>query len=109
MKVLLDHNIPLIVGDLLQGIEVVCAKDLGWDRLKNGDILRAAERSNFTIMVTADQSIFYQQNNLLRRIALVVLSTNYCPAIESNIDLIHAAISRALPGGYELVPIPPGH
>ncbi len=79
---------------------------MGWDLLKNGDLLKASEQENFAVMVSADQSIFYQQNNLLRNVSLVVVSTNYRRSLERNAGAILAAIERVYPGSFEFVTIP---
>jgi hypothetical protein len=52
---------------------VETAAQRGWDKLKNGELLEAAEEAGFAVLVTPDKNIRYQQNLLLRRIALVVL------------------------------------
>jgi hypothetical protein len=72
LKVLLDHNVPVQLSRLLTGHDVFTTREMLWDLLENGDLLKAAEEAAFSIMVSCDQSIFYQQNNDIRRIALVV-------------------------------------
>jgi hypothetical protein len=76
-----------------------------WELLRNGDLLKAAEEERFHVMVTADQSIFYQQNNRLRQIVLVVVSTNHLPSLERDMEPVRAAVGRALPGTFAYVPI----
>jgi hypothetical protein len=105
LKVLLDHNLPVQLANFIKGHEIFSARAMAWDALKNGDLLKAAENSNFDLLVTADKGIFHQQNNRLRRIALVVLGTNYRPSLERNIEPIQAAIDQASPGSFESVPI----
>jgi hypothetical protein len=107
LKVLLDHNIPVQIGPLLPTHEVISARAMLWDTLRNGDLLKAAEQEGFAVMVTADQSMFYQQNNRLRKIALVVLSTNDRTWLEPSMQPIRAAVRRAAPGSFERVQIPP--
>jgi hypothetical protein len=77
-----------------------------WDELKNGLLLQAAEEQNFDVLITADQNIYYQQNNSKRAIALVVLSTNDWTRLAKHIDLIAAAILRSKRGSFELVRLP---
>lgn len=36
------------------------AKEKGWQELKNGDLLTAAERDGFQVMVTGDKNLAYQ-------------------------------------------------
>jgi len=49
--------------------DVRTAEEPGWARLVNGDLLRAAEDAGFGVMVTADQSLEYQQNLNGRKLA----------------------------------------
>ena len=52
------------------------AAQLGWQELKNGILLSHAEKHDFDVMVTCDQSMQHHENLSGRRIALVVLETN---------------------------------
>ncbi|HQX50372.1 MAG TPA: hypothetical protein PLY87_15145 [Planctomycetaceae bacterium] len=49
------------------------AFEQGWGSLANGELLDAAERAGFELLVTTDQNLQYQQNLTARRIAIVVL------------------------------------
>jgi alkanesulfonate monooxygenase SsuD/methylene tetrahydromethanopterin reductase-like flavin-dependent oxidoreductase (luciferase family) len=101
--VLLDHNLSEHLPPSLTPHEVITAKQLGWAELRNGDLLRAAERAGFDAMFTADQNIWYQQNNEKRKIALVVVNTNRLAIITSHIAAIKDALSRAASGSYEFL------
>ncbi|MGH9560185.1 MAG: hypothetical protein ACRD3S_01920, partial [Terracidiphilus sp.] len=48
----------------------------GWDRLVNGELLKAAERGGFDVLLTTDNSLAYQQNLKGSKIAIVVISRN---------------------------------
>jgi hypothetical protein len=74
MLILFDHVTPRGIARFLEGHSVTTAKDRGWDRLSNGDLLAAAERAGFDLLLTADKNMRYQQNLQGRRIAIVVLS-----------------------------------
>ncbi len=106
MRVLFDHGTPAPLIPFLEGHTVTKAKDRGWDRLSNGDLLTAAEEAGFDVLVTADKNIRYQQNLEGRRIALVVLSTPQWPVVKLHIDKIVAAVTAATPGSYFEVEIP---
>jgi hypothetical protein len=58
------------------------------------------------VPITADQSIFHQQNNATRVIALIQLSTPSWKRVRSAHALILAAVERATPGSFERVEIP---
>ena len=78
---------------------------MAWATLENGRLLRAAEEAGFDVLVTADKNIYYQQNNATRRIALVVLSDNYWPAVDASCSSIQSAVSNSTPGGYTEVQV----
>jgi hypothetical protein len=71
--------------------------------LTNGDLLKAANEAGFSLLVTADQNIVYQQNMKARPIGLVVLSTNHWPTLREAADRILQAIDRLGPAGYAYV------
>jgi hypothetical protein len=106
MLILFDHGVPAPLVPYLVDHTVVKAKDRGWDRLSNGDLLAEAERAGFEVFLTADKNIRYQQNLAGRRIAVVVLSTPQWPLVRSHVEKIAAAINAATPGSYAEVQIP---
>ena len=103
MRILFDKNVPYPLRRYLANHDVRTAEELGWARLVNGDLLRAAEDAGFGVMVTADQSLEYQQNLKGRKLALVVLSTNHIGVLEKNPEKLVAAVDAAREGGYEFV------
>jgi hypothetical protein len=62
MLILFDHSTPAPLRTYLKEHAVTEARDRGWDRLSNGDLLDAAEAAGFEVLVTADKNIRYQQN-----------------------------------------------
>jgi hypothetical protein len=83
--------------------EVRTAAELGWDRLINGELLNTAESQGFAVMITAYQSLEYQQNLKGRKLALVVLSTNRIGVLEKHPEKLVAAVDAVEQGGYEFV------
>ncbi len=81
MRVHFDQGTPAPLRKLLPGHEVATAYERGWSTLKNGELLAAAERDGFEVLVTTDSNLKYQQNLASRTIALVVLSTTSWPRI----------------------------
>jgi hypothetical protein len=104
MLILFDHVTPQGVARILSGHRVEKAKDRGWDRLSNGDLLDAAEQAGFDVLITADKNMRYQQNLKGRRIALVVLRTPQWPVVRLHLQEIAAAVNVAMPGTYVEVP-----
>lgn len=68
--------------------------------MKNGELLRTAEREGFEVLVTTDQNLKHQQNLKGRRIAIVVLTTTSWPKIERQVDQVVVAVDSAKPGDY---------
>ena len=106
MKILFDQGVPVPLRSRLVGHEIFTAYELAWSTLKNGDLLSAAEKAGFELLLTTDQKLKYQQNLVGRRISIVVLLSTSWPRIEKPVDAIEAAISQASPGSYEEVAIP---
>jgi len=80
VKVLLDENSDHRLRKHLGPHDIVTASFRGWDGLKNGELLKAAEDDGFEVLVTGDQTLSYEQNLTRRRLAVVVL-----PSVEWRI------------------------
>jgi hypothetical protein len=106
MLILFDHGTPRGIARFLPGHTVTRARQRGWDRLSNGDLLAEAERAGFDVFLTADKNIRYQQNLAGRRIAVVVLNTPQWPLVRLHTTEIAAAVNAATPGSYVEVQIP---
>ena len=106
MLILFDHGAPAPLRSFLRNHTVKKTKDLGWDTLSNGELLRAAEETAFEIFLTTDKNIRYQQNLADRTIAIVVLSNSRWPVVRQYVDRVAAAITAAKPGTYTEVEIP---
>lgn len=62
MRVLFDQPTPVPLRAFLQGHAVTTAAHQGWGRLKNGELLSAAEAAGFDMLVTTDKNMRYQEN-----------------------------------------------
>ncbi len=105
MRILFDHSTPAPLGRFLPGHAVTKAKERGWDKLTNGDLLAVAEGDGFDILLTADKNMRYQQNLTGRRIALVVSGTPQWPLVQLQIEKILTAVNAATPGSYAEIEI----
>jgi len=99
MRILFDQGTPLPLKEHLLGHEVQTAFRLGWSKLKNGELLAAAERS-FDLFITTDQQIRYQQNLTGRRLAVLVLLSSSWPRIKLCIPQIQIAVDTIKVGEY---------
>lgn len=106
MLVLFDNGTPRGIARSLHRHTVTETRELGWDKLRNGDLLDAAETAEFDVLLTTDKNIRYQQNLTRRRIAIVVLGKGRWRLIVPVLAQIIEAITEATPGGYTEVNIP---
>ena len=86
--------------------EVTTAYEQDWSSLKNGELLDAAEKQGFEVLVTTDLNLKYQQNLKSRRIAILVLSTPSWPRIQRAITAVVGAVDATSEGSYTEVEIP---
>jgi len=100
LKILFDQGVPVPLRHALQGHEVLTAYEMGWDTLKNGDLLRSAESRNFDALVTTDQNLRYQQNLDARRMAIVVLLSTSWPRIRFKTHEIASCINEIKQGTF---------
>lgn len=75
MRVLLDNNVNQRFARLIDGHEVIHARQMRWGSLQNGRLIAAAEEGGFDVLVTADKNMRYEQNLAGRRITVVVLNS----------------------------------
>ena len=105
MKILFDQGTPVPLRRYLHPRPVDTAAEMGWAELANGDLLAAAEQAGFSILITTDQNLRYQQNPAQRSIGIVVLMSTSWPRIRQMIQEVVVAIDGLPPGGYAEVGI----
>ncbi len=106
MRILFDQGTPAPLIPFLEGHTVTQAKDLGWDRLVNGELLKAAEEAGFDVLLTTDKNITTQQNLKARVIAIVVLGNSQWRIVQRHVRKISASVNAATAGSYSEVSIP---
>ena len=105
MRTLFEHGTPTPLQTFLKGHAVKKAKDLGWDTLSNGELLKAAEEATFEVLLTTDKNIRFQQNLTKHAIAIIVLG-NSRPLVRRHVERVVAAVNTAKPGNYLEVETP---
>ena len=95
MRILFDNGTPRGVANALLGHVVEEARLHGWDTLRNGELLDAAETAGFELLLTTDRNIRYQQNLTGRTIAIVVRAGGRWRLIKSRLSAIAAAVAAA--------------
>ena len=106
MRILFDQGTPVPLRQLLIGHEVATAYERGWSTLRNGALLDSAEQEGFSVFVTTDKNLKYQQNLQSRRIAIVVLTTTSWLRIQRAADAVIAAVGNATIGSYIEIEVP---
>ena len=106
MRVLFDNGVPRGVAHGLPDHTVEECRSHGWDTLRNGELLDAAEAAGFDVLLTTDRNIRYQQNLTHRTIAIVVLDKGRWRLIRNRLPEIAAAVASATPGSVVEVQIP---
>jgi len=98
MRVLFDQATPVPIRPFLTGHAVSTAAQEGWDRLRNGELLDAAEAAGFEVLITTDKNMRYQQNLAGGKIAIIVLGKQQWPEVRPHVQLVVAAVNGAKPG-----------
>ena len=105
MRILFDHDTPRPLRRYLTEHTVDTTNEKGWAELRNGNLLDNAEREGYQVMITADQSMRFQQNIAHRQMGVIVLLSNRWPDVQMRIEDIRAAIERVRPGELREVSI----
>jgi len=100
MRVLLDNNIDHRFLRLFPMHDVAHVQKIGWDRLTNGELISTAERAGYSVLITADKNLQYQQSLKHRKISIVILNPHYADFLGTAplVPQILAALD-ALPEG----------
>ena len=100
MRILLDEQLPRQLAPYLVGHDVRTVQQESWAGFKNGALLTQAEDAGFSVFVTGDQNLEFQQNISNRRLGVVVLCAR-SNALEDLLPLVPAgfsAIATVRPG-----------
>jgi glutamate racemase len=105
VRVLFDQGTPAPLRRALTNHSVETAFELGWSKLRNGELIAAAEQAGFEVFVTTDKNLKYQQNLANRTLAIVVLGTTSWPRLQMSLPKVIEAVNRASKGSYEEVTV----
>jgi hypothetical protein len=92
VRVLLDEQLPRQLVPHLVGHDVRTVQQESWAGFKNGALLTQAEAARFSVFLTGDQNLEFQQNISKRRLGVVVLCAD-SNALEDLLPLIPAALA----------------
>ncbi len=91
-RVLFDHNVPGPLERFLRAYHVQKADEMGWAKLKNGNLLDAAESAGFDVLLSSDKTIKYEQNMIGRKIGVVAMSDKHWPLVGNYGSAIAEAV-----------------
>ena len=95
MRILLDECVPRPLKRELAGYEIRTVVEMGWSGKKNGELLQLMAEAGFTILLTTDQNLRYQQNLQQAGVAVIVLvaPTNRLPDLIPLIPKVGSVLS----------------
>lgn len=99
MRILLDENLPADLAAELAGHEVASVTRLGWQGIKNRELLRRAQ-GRFEVLVTMDQNLEFQQNIAGFEVTILVLlaPSNRMVHLRPLVPAILTALKTVRPG-----------
>ena len=92
MRILIDEQIPRQLALYLVGHDARTVQQESWAGLKNGELLTKGEDAGFSVFLTGDQNLEFQQNILKSRLGVVVLCAA-SNALEDLLPLVPAALT----------------
>ena len=100
MRILVDESLPEEFVEELSLPDVRTVTEQRWSGLTNGALLRRAESAGFTVLLTADQNLPYQQNVAASGIAVIVLKArrNRIEDLRPLLPGIRQALTIIAPG-----------
>ncbi|MGZ8538825.1 MAG: DUF5615 family PIN-like protein [Flavisolibacter sp.] len=70
MKLLLDENLPKSLKQDFPDHDIHTVRDLGWNGIKNGELLKLMQENKFHALLTFDKNLQHQQN--FKNITLII-------------------------------------
>ena len=105
MKLLIDENLPKRLKIDFPNHEIFTVNDMGWNSVKNGELLKLMLQQDFDVLLTFDRNLQYQQNFIKYPIAVFILNAedNAYLTLEPLIPIIHQHLNMKLkPGPTEI-------
>ena len=90
---------PSIVKRGLREREIVTVQEMGWDGIKNGELLRLVAAA-FDVFITSDKNLRFQQNLSSFDLAVIILPSNQVPIVEALLPWIAAALDDIKPQDF---------
>jgi hypothetical protein len=102
VKILFDHNLPRRFRRLLPVHEIATTREMGWETLENGALLKAAADAGFDAFVSIDKKIEHEQNLMTLPLPVIVIDAPsntlaaLAPFAPFLIELLKSPLERVL-------------
>lgn len=99
MRILLDECAPRPLKREFTDYEIQTVVEMGWSGKKNGELLQLMFQEGFTILLTTDQNLRYQQNLQQAGVSVIVLIApsnrlpDLLPLIPETLNAIESIVS----------------
>jgi hypothetical protein len=107
VKILLDECTPRVLKKRLAGFSVQTVQDVGWQGIKNGELLRRIG-GRFDVLITTDKNLRHQHDLNAISFAVIVLPSNRITIVAELIEPIRQALQHIQAGQIVEVPLPQG-
>lgn len=100
MQILLDECVPKPLKRELTDYNIRTVVEMGWSGKKNGELLQLMSQAGFTILLTTDQNLRYQQNLQQAGVGVVVMiaPSNRLPDLVPLIPSVRAVLNTVVAG-----------
>jgi hypothetical protein len=106
VRVLLDNCVPAPLCEFLTGHQVTHAARIGFERLFDGELLRALAATGFEAVLTLDKNVLHQQNlaRLPLPVVLVVSPDTRVTTLAMLVPAMLAVLNQSLQPKVYVVP-----
>lgn len=100
MKLLLDENLPKRLKQDFPEHEVFTVRELGWNGITNGDLLKLMLEDGIDFLMTFDKNLQHQQNFAKYPVSVIVLTaaSNQYINLKPLVESINSALSSVTIG-----------
>lgn len=106
MRVLIDECLNWRLGRALTGHYCTSVQRMGWSGIKNGELLALMREERFSVFVTGDRNLQFQQHLPATDVAVVLLrgkSTRLADTLPLMAE-VQACLASLQPGTITLIP-----
>jgi hypothetical protein len=102
---LLDENLPKRLKDVLSPHHVFTVRDMGWNGIRNGELLKLMIENDFNAFLTFDKNLRYQQNFKKYPIPVIILNApdnSFLTLSKLTIRILKALQNKPATGPHEV-------